>query len=418
MLLSARYHLLSRCTLLILCILPLLVGACTTDAPSLPDIGPPPPPPAVSFDSTTLNDLGKDIERWIHEEDLTALANVLDISTHYQRIHYPDSMDAHTRQSLDSARADTEQYAEMVKAFWSPMLENTTHKTSHTFLDSRHNTHGIRLVFRAMHPQGTIDYVEILIGKDPQGNPVVVDMVSYLIGEFSSRISTRLKASDNRPALMQLLNINSAETGINEALQESNALAQKGEYQKAVEVLEAIPHPYQEMRLVQAAMLPAKRGMFTEEGYQKVLDTFLKKFGDGEGIELLMVEMHLSAGNGSKALEAIDKLNMLVHDPYLNTWRSQAYMLQSDVDKGIEYARKVHETDSLLILPNRLLFVGYAFQEDYPKALASLQRLAQADDFWPDLQYFFEEAELIALQKEPEFEEIESLIEQLSTPPS
>lgn len=394
-------------------LLSIAFAACTEKAHTLRDIGPPPPPPEIAADSAKIHRFGNSVEQWIAAHDSLSLARATDLKTLLNRVFHPDSLHEAEREEMNSMLTDPQTYRKNAVRLWGG--ERMRDGRTWDLVTIRSEEKGKSLIFRAMTPDGTLDYVELLLSENPPGNLAVCDWKSFASGEFLSRQLAQVMSADRRTDFEKLLDLNDEWERTTDIIRKAERLAKEGRGQEGLELLLHIPPPYREMRGVQAAMLDVKSEAYDARTYRKSIDLFVKKFGESPEVNLLLIDRYGLAEDYSRQMEAINSLDAVVRDPYLDAQRAECLAAMGKMDQAEERIRAVLAYDSSFVRPNRFAFLFYAFKPDFPKAAKHLRRLAAANVSWPELPEILKDEGFGEFTSAPEYRNLVPLVEKLAT---
>lgn len=394
-------------------LLSIAFAACTEGDATLRDIGPPPSPPEIAADSAKTYRFGDSIQQWIAARDTLSLAKVTDLETLLKRVLHPDSLQGAEGERMNSVLTNPQTYRKNAIGLWGE--EGMHEGREWRLLTIRSEGKGRSLIFRAMTPEGTLDYVELLLSENPPGNLLVCDWRSFTSGEFLSRQMAQAISADRRTDFERLLDLNDEWERTVDIIREAERLAKEGRPQEGLELLQRIPQPYRQMRGVQAAMLDVKSEAYDARTYRKSIDLFVKKFGDSPEVNLLLIDRYGLAEDYSRQMEAINRIDAVVRDPYLDAQRAECLAAMGKMEQAEERLRAVLAYDSSLVRPNRFAFLFHAFKPDFPEAEQHLRRLAKANVSWPELPEILKEEGFEEFTSAPEYRNLVPLVEKLAT---
>jgi hypothetical protein len=211
------------------------------------------------------------------------------------------------------------------------------------FLSMRTAEDGPRPLFRLLLPH-SVDYLEFVLGKTPDGKTRIVDVFSLASGELATatlRTTYLVEAS-----ALEVLNLLQVPTPLDVAMS-SGILAPMLElfldrkpkealqyFAKNVETMKR-SRPAYRLRILIAQQLGS-------DMYRQAIEEFEHDWPEDPSLTFLRVKRHLLTKNPEKGLAAIDALDRAVKgDPFLNVLRAELYHAGGDLAKARACAEKV-----------------------------------------------------------------------------
>ncbi|MCY1081668.1 hypothetical protein [Archangium lansingense] len=208
-------------------------------------------------------------------------------------------------------------------------------------------------LFRVLSDSG-LNYLEFELGRNARNEAVIFDLHPYLEGERLSESSWRvylLAAAERGQCLTQRLRGPDREWVEHlPQLRRIERLLAEDRDREALEEMDRLPPRVREARFTQLRRL-AVLASLDEAEYALGLLTFEKAFPGDPLLDLFALDNPLLRGEGAVMMQAIDRLDRRVGDPYLHYLRGMVMLRQEDLAGAKRSFQKALEGDPALLAP-------------------------------------------------------------------
>lgn len=238
-----------------------------------------------------------------------------------------------------------------------------------------------RALFRILLSNGGVNYQDVVLGVDKNGNVYGedVDLIPSL-GLMSLHLRRNYLAAvaATDPGLKEKLS--ESDQARVEYLQEINNFAKFARERRPVRALEcyfALPTVLQKQRdLLMVRLLTAQ--LRSESEYLAAIEDFQKWYPDDPGIHLISIDYFIMQKQYDRGLQAVEMLSKsLSPDPWLDQLRAVLYLGKKDYDSCRRWANAAIAKEPTLVDPNYALLTA-ALQSksfsDIPKVLDRLEK--------------------------------------------
>jgi tetratricopeptide (TPR) repeat protein len=223
-----------------------------------------------------------------------------------------------------------------------------------------------------------LNYLELELGRNARNEAVLVDLYPYLEGERISESMWRvylLAAAERGQCLTRRLR------GVERQWVEQlprwrriERLLGAGQAREAVAEMDRLPPRMRGARFVQLERLEALASL-DEAEYALGLLAFEKAFPGDPLLDLYTLDNPLLRGEGAVMMEAIDRLDRRVADPYLEYLRGQVKSGQEDLEGAKRSFREALEKDPSLWEPRVELLSLTLAEADHAGAVRLLEEM-------------------------------------------
>jgi tetratricopeptide (TPR) repeat protein len=230
-------------------------------------------------------------------------------------------------------------------------------------------------VFRLLS-QNSLNYHTLRLGRDGQGRLRVVDVDVFVSGEALSYTMRRMlmsalsAAGSGRPGADQY------EQDMKK-VEEMQRIAAGGDLKTAMELWEKLPEG---LRRQKPLML--YRIQYTQrlggEAFEQAIKAFEKQFPDDGVVEMIRIQTHTAARRYDEALAAVDRLDKLIKDPYLDLLRAQFFVSKKDAARAELHFERLLKWDPTFERGWGGLLVLSLGQKNHAKTIELLDRRAKA----------------------------------------
>ena len=232
-------------------------------------------------------------------------------------------------------------------------------------------------LFRVLSLSG-LNYFELELGRNARNEAVIVDIHPYLAGErFSDslrRVYLMTAAERGQCRAQGLRRPERVWVGNLPRLRRIQHLLESDRHREVVEELDQFPPEVRGEKFVQLIRLRALASL-DEAEYALGLLAFEKDFPGDAALELLSLDNPLLRGDGVAAMQAIDRLDRRVGDPYLHHLRGLVKLGQEDLAGAKRSFQKALEGDPALFEPYVELLGLSIHESDHAGAVRLLEAL-------------------------------------------
>ena len=225
-----------------------------------------------------------------------------------------------------------------------------------------------RALFRFLHADGGLNYLEFVLAKQPDGRVRAVDIFIFASGELTSESLRRmyllaLRSQPGSPGasggvtqqtLMQDL----------EKLKQLTAALQNGDQQQVLRIYDSLPAAAKREKFALVAALQATAAVDFQRHIQ-IAEEYRALFPNDASLDLMMLDSLVLKKQHAEALQAVDRLDKaLGGDPYLNVTRASIVMEQ-DPAAAQQYAEQAIDTEPTLQLAYWTMVTSSIQQRDF-----------------------------------------------------
>jgi len=329
----------------------LVLAAC---GPTLPS-----PPPASALDRAEAQAFGEHFAELLTRCDVDALGAAVDVTTFGLRM-------------LDGVALDDAKKAAVLSAFkmetlWGPMCGLLRQGHVRATLLRVVEVDGAPRPLVRLLSDGSANYLELEVARI-DGQPKLVDYVTYSNAQHatdSMRVGIAASLSDPDPFRA-------------DALERFSKCATAGDEACARVAYEDVPEEARQsprmftMELLFARKDPAK--------LLALIERFEKVHPGDPKLRFLSIDAHILRKEWPQALAAVDQLDQLVHDPFLDSRRANIELQAGHLDASRRYAERLVATEPELVQGHIARWWVSMSQRDFAAAVASLKVLHERFD--------------------------------------
>ena len=313
--------------------------------------------------------LGTDLENHLLEGQLEQTLSLIDEDVFLDDILIPDLGDG-------SVKAFNMGFSGAVfDSFFGNIIKEIQKGTSYNFINYYPDEAGnYYLVFRFFGDTG-ISYHEYVIA-DFEGSPKAYDVYVYMSGEFLSQTMKRVYRSTLKEIVKnEELKFDDAKNLIAfKKIQEAKAYFQKGKYDACLEIYNSIDTTvrYEKTFLINGLLLCP---LGYEEQYNEYYEIYAKKYPGDISLFLLSIDYLISKKDFQGTQNTLDSLAYYTNDDFIDYMKGNIYYLEGDLKKSEEFYLKALENYPTFLDVYDSLFVVYAEQNNYPRAVFMLEEM-------------------------------------------
>ncbi len=220
-------------------------------------------------------------------------------------------------------------------------------------------------LYRIMTTQSGVNYLDLELARNAQGQVVIVDFYPYITGEAFSETLRRMYLQAAREAGYDLVDklMGKEQDFLKNApkLKEMQLQVQEKKFAEVVKTFAALPEslrqtkPFLLLRLSAAAQLD-------EAEYQKAIEDFEKAHPKDPSLDLISIDGHMMRKDYATVMKMIDRLDQRVNDPYLQYLRGSVMLDKGDRKAAVGHFKAAIAGEPTLALAHWVL-IGLSLQD-------------------------------------------------------
>lgn len=325
------------------CILIVGLGGCSKKDPdslseeskSLPKVELPeiPPPGVTRGPKITLAEartVGKKLQAAVEANDAEMVFRLIDL----------DNLIRHGMPNHLNGTQQEKQIVAGLRSSFDEAFVRNLNAGDYQFLRASETPDGAQSIMRLILPDGGLNYHRLVLGRNTQNKPCVVDLFVYLSGEPLSHTFGRLIA--------QLTpNTKSPDAKATQAarqFQDMSVAVQRGNPAHALAIYDSMQPKWQQQKtIMQVRIMAASRvvvnnlqkGQPMGDDYRKAVNDFQQAFPNAENLALTLIDFYVLNKDFKQARAAVDQLDKQVGgDPFLNLLRGSIALAQGKKQAG------------------------------------------------------------------------------------
>ena len=230
-------------------------------------------------------------------------------------------------------------------------------------------------VFRLLS-QNSLNYHTLRLGRDGQGRLRVVDADVFVSGEALSYTMRRMLMSALAAAGRGQAQAAQYEKGM-EQVEAMQRVAAGGDLKTAMELWDKLPEPLRRQKPLMLYRIQYAQRL-GGQSFDQAVKAFEKQFPDDGVVELIRIQTHTAAKRYDQALAAVDRLDKLAKDPYLDLLRAQFHASKKDAAQATQHFERLLKWDPTFERAWGGLLVLSLAQKDHVKTIDLLERREKA----------------------------------------
>ncbi|HEX5754239.1 MAG TPA: hypothetical protein VFZ09_49105 [Archangium sp.] len=220
-------------------------------------------------------------------------------------------------------------------------------------------------LYRVMTSQSGVNYLDLELARNAEGQVVIVDFYPYITGEPFSETLRRMYLQAAKEAGYNLVDklMGKEQDFLKNApkLQEMQRQVQEKQYAEVVKTFDALPEslrknkPFLLLRLSAAAQLD-------EAQYQKSIQDFEQAYPNDPSLDLISIDGHMMRKDYATVMKMIDRLDQRVKDPYLQYLRGSVMLDKGDRKAALGHFKAAIAGEPTLTLAHWVL-IGLSLQD-------------------------------------------------------
>ncbi len=210
-----------------------------------------------------------------------------------------------------------------------------------------------RALFRLLGPEGGLNYHDLILARQPDGNVRAVDMYVFAIAERASQTLRRaflaLAAEASKGILGKLTGTESDYVRHAADLRRMADAFQGGRRQQVLDIYSRLPSSLKRDKSVLILRVGAAAELGEQE-YTAAMDTLRRYHPRDPCLDLMLIDRYFLQKRYDEALRCVERLDAAVGgDPYLNALRANVSAAQEEYDAAREFAHKAIDADPTLL---------------------------------------------------------------------
>ena len=282
------------------------------ESKALPKVESPviPPPGVTRGPKITLAEartIGKKLQLAVEANDAEMVLRLIDL-------------DNLIRHGMPNHLNGTQQEKQIVASFRSKFDEafvRNLNAGDYQFLRASKTPNGAQSIMRLIPPDGGINYHRLVLGRNAQNEPCVVDIFVYTSGEPLSHTFGRLVSQsmpDTKPTNAKTMQALKQFKDMVEAMQRGNPA-------HALAIYNSLPPKWQQQKSImqiriltanQVAVSKLQKGQPMGDDYRKAVKDFQHAFPDAENLALLLIDFYALNKDFKQVRAAVNQLDKQV----------------------------------------------------------------------------------------------------------
>lgn len=264
---------------------------------------------------------------------------------------------------------------------------------SYSFVRSFEDDGRRHLLMRLLQPNSEgVNYHDFYLTENESGEVVASDMYIFMSGETISqtlrRTAVQLAAQQNRSLLSRITGDEVLFVKHLEEIGQLSQAVQGGNADKALGIYRSLPQEVQDTKLVLLLRLQSA-GLLVDDPageYESAIKHFRKLFPDDAAVDFLSIDYYLLTEKFDKCLEAIDRVQSELQDPYMHTLKAAAYVAKGDLEAATKAANQAIEEEPTLEAAYATALTVSLEKADHEETLKHLRTLTTEFGYeWGDL---------------------------------
>ncbi len=250
-------------------------------------------------------------------------------------------------------------------------------------------------LFRVIVESG-LNYWECELTKSANGRYRFVDLYNFALGEWTSQLGRRLVLAglQKQGRLWSLESVSEEDRLLVKHMSEVQRFREaltNGHYHLALQTDKTLPPPLRRSKIISLMRLRALSSLEDPEAYRVELNSYIQRFPNDPGIDLVALDAELLTEQWDRAMEAVNRLDRSVDsDPFLDVLRGRIHYQLGDLPKAEECNKRALQRESDLLDAHLELLYITLDNGDQAQSASHLKILKEAQ--WP--QEDLQEAEL------------------------
>jgi hypothetical protein len=227
-------------------------------------------------------------------------------------------------------------------------------------------------IFRALHDDGAIGYLEMVVAKREGASPRAVDVYLFTTGEWLSKSLTDITNSLDRE---------SAEA-LSEVAKLVRSAREKSEWKAVLQAIDNLPVKVRATKAMQSARVQAASNIGDEE-YSTVLAEFEAKFPNDPSLDLIAIDAYMLRKQLDKIPPLYARLSERTGgDAHLDAQLAMILLELKQPEKALAAAKKATAAEPELKVAWEQLGAAQARTADFDGVLATQRELKRRFDVW------------------------------------
>lgn len=292
--------------------------------------------------------LGGRVEKSINQNDSTILDGLIDYPAIVESGAKGLSLPAATKTTIASGMH-----------LGAVIAKICTQGGSYHFVSVRRVDGDLHPIFRLLTPQGAVNYHEMTLSRETDGQLHIVDIYVFTAGELQSQTLRRpmisLAASANRNAIQRLIGTDNDYMTHLDEVTSFRTQSTGGRWQQALKTYDGLPDSLKHDKTIMMLwVMDSERA--GREAYVGAMSDYEKAFPGDPSLMLLEIDAKFLSKDYEGEIKTLDQLDVRVGgDAYLDTMRATARFAQSRAVDARLYLMDAIQREPTLQRPWELL---------------------------------------------------------------
>lgn len=264
------------------------------------------------------------------------------------------------------------------------IFDNIEHHSNFKLMRSYTHENEQRLFYRFSSPEVGLNYFELILGRDANKNPQILDMINYATGEKVSvtlkRVIIPLLQSSKLSTLEKIAGKEAAIVKHGRKIKQMSDEYTNGDFEKALNTYHALPDDLKKQKFIQITRIRIAQEVGGDE-YVKATEAYLENFPDDPTLHLMSIDACIINNQIERCIEHLHLLDKQIGgDPYLKVMEASVtldFMDQPDLEHVEQLITQAMEEEPDMT-EGIWLWLNIALQKkDHPKVLQLLQQMDQ-----------------------------------------
>jgi len=237
--------------------------------------------------------------------------------------------------------------------FGRQLIQQVAEGGSYSFIRVHSEGRQKRILFRILSAEGGVNYHDMIVSRQPDGQVKAVDIFNYLSAETFSKMMRRgfiaLTAGESSGVLDRLTGKESDLAKNNDKHNQMIDAMKQGQYRQVLDTYGRLPSSLQKEKYFLLLRIKAAIEVGDEE-YSATIKDFRTWHPKDPCLDLICFDQLLIEERYDDALDSVDRLDAAVGpDPYLDVMRANVKTEQNQFAAAKQLAAKAIEADGTLV---------------------------------------------------------------------
>ncbi|WP_375771927.1 hypothetical protein NR798_13905 [Archangium gephyra] len=240
-------------------------------------------------------------------------------------------------------------------------------------------------LYRVVSTQGGVNYLDLELATNAEGQVVIADFYPYITGELFSETMRRIYLQAAKEAGYDLVDkmMGKEQDFLKNAskLTDMQKMVQEQKFAEVVKAFDALPESLRQNKPFLLLRLTAS-SQLEESEYQKSIQAFEQAFPNDPSLDLISIDGHMMRKDYATVMKMVDRLDQRVKDPYLQYLRGSVMLDKGDRKAALAYFKTAVAQEPTLTLAHWVL-IGLSLQDkqfkDTARYLDAIERDAHVE---------------------------------------